>query len=267
MISIAKEIDPLGFEDKFIAAGIRSDGRCDLSSLRPFEISTGVIGTADASASCAIGKTRVIAGLTAGVFCFPENTSLVSKSGKINVSCDLSLKYPGDRRQAQSEGGALCQKLENILHTGFDFSQLAVWENGPVWDLSIHLVVLLDDGCLLDCTLLAAFNALSTTKLPNLTRELAIDASVPAKQIEVGACPVAFTFCKVSDDQWIIDPTADEEKVFPRLQIVVRKDRVAGLFGLEGPSAGQEPVGFDMDYVLDNLMPLVQLHAPKRGGV
>lgn len=262
MLHVLKEIDLVAYQKKFLESGIRSDGRSDFTTLRHMEVATGVIGSGVGSASCSIGNTRVLAAVKSGVFCFPLDTTLVSKQGKINVSTDLSLKYPGERRLAQTEGGALSHKLENIITSGgFDFSQLSAWEDGPVWDLTIHVVILNDDGSLLDCALMAAFAALKTTKLPHLTNDLRIDGSIPAKQLEAGFLPLAFTFCRF-ENQWLIDPSNDEERAFSKLEVVIRNAKIAGIFGMDGPV--DSLVGFDFDEVLNNLIPLIQKHAPLR---
>jgi exosome complex RNA-binding protein Rrp42 (RNase PH superfamily) len=268
MLQVLKEIDALKFEKSFLDVGLRSDGRS--GPLRPMEVSTGVIGSAVGSASCKLANsTRVIAGVTAGIFSFPQDTTLVSKQGRINVSCDMSLKYPGERRSAVTEGGAMSCKLEGILRNMVDVSkQLLVWrdetnDNGPVWDLTVNIVVLNDDGGLLDCALMAAVAALKDTLLPKLHPDFRIDDSLPPNKLDVGnVFPVGFTFCRF-DNQWLIDPSADEEKLFPRLQVVMKGDSLAGMFGLEGGFEGSE-IGFDMSDVLDNVIPIIQKHAPSR---
>ena len=278
---IYKEIDLLKYESKFLDAKIRADGRDSLSSARQLvEVVPNVVESAIGSASCRIGNTCVIVGITAGVFTPPEGVRTESVPlGKVTVTCDYSLPFPGDRRTAQTEACGISSKLEAVLMNPavFDRHQLIVRLVGesnattrPVWDVCANVVVVRDDGCVLDCALLAAIAAVQSVALPALTRSLEIAEDEPSEQLRFNSIPVSITFAQYIDSaeetHWLLDPTKDEEMVFPRLSIVVANEEVVGLYGLEGPrTTGITTSGsFSMSDVITHIWATAQPEVTRR---
>ena len=246
---IFKQIEPFIFQSKFIEAGIRADGRESLMTCRSLiEVVHGVIETSLGSASARIGNTTVIVGITGGIHVSPPGImTALSDTGRITVSCDYSLPFPGDRRIGQIAGNSLSKKIETVISNSsvINKSQLAIHSEpaSPVWDLTVNVVVVRDDGSVMDCALLAVVAALKHVTLPEVDEKLVVvEGGGNSRKLELGGNPMGFTFCLFGESVWIMDPTRDEEMVMPRLTVVVDdNERVLGVFGLEGPQSVGEP--------------------------
>ena len=70
------------------------------------------------------------------------------------------------RRQDESELSSLLTRL--ILPHAVDYSQLVVWAGRYVWRLSIDIVILRTDGCVLDACSMAIRAALIDSRLPRV---------------------------------------------------------------------------------------------------
>ena len=212
---IFKAVFPLDYQMRFINQDRVS---------KQISLARNVIGTSLGSSTCKIGNTVVIVAVTAGIFVSPIEQETL---GKLNVVCDYSLCLPKERRAAQSIASGVSDKIWKILDNFaiFDRAQLNESE-GKVWDVTLNILVVRDDGALIDCALMAAVAAIQSTRLP----------SVEPRSLSLKALPVSFTFCLASEGKWLPDPSSDEESVFPRLTICVDdQDNICGMFGLEGP--------------------------------
>lgn len=270
---VVREIDPERYERKFVEAGIRSDGRVLKGVSRPAVVVPDVISTAVGSASCKIGNTAVVAGVTAGVFVQPEGIVAACPDGQVSVVIDLSL-IQFERRVAQQEGGALARRIEVVLGNRevLDRSQLLVSadenKDKAVWDLNVSVVVLCDDGALMDCVMLAVVAALKNTKLPSLDKDLKIVRSDPQRPVVIGAVPVGLSFALYSSadkqTQYLIDPTKGEERVFPKLTIVTIGDDILSIQGPEIPGIVKATASLDLDVIASNVWPLIVAESHKR---
>lgn len=253
-----QQIDPLGYERKFLEAKIRSDGRESFGACKELvQVSAGVVDTAVGSASARIGNTSVIVGVTAGVFTPPEGLNHANPQGKISVTCDCSLIYPGERRAAQSEGAVIARKLETVFNDEniFDKSQLyckvarpddfielegAAPKPVPVWDITVNIMVVRDEGSVTDCALLGAVQAIACTKLPTLTADLTLVESRDSVQLRLSAVPHCVTICQYlgqasGENHWLVDPSKEEEAVLPRITIITVGEKIVSFNGLESP--------------------------------
>ena len=248
---IFKAIEPKKYMEKFLNAGVRSDGR--MTNFRSlFEIRTNVIESSLSSASVRIGDSMIIASVKAGIFAVPEGIVLVGNQaqGQLSVACDYSLCCLGERRVAQVEGSRISKRVESVLtsRSVFDRAQLEVQfsisdedsedkiKTKPVWDVSIDLLIVRDDGSILDAALLAAVTALGNTKLPKINRET-MKVTEESMYLQLSTIPIGVTFCLHHGKKFLADPCGDEEEVLPRIWIVVdqEKKNVLSFYGPDLP--------------------------------
>ena len=238
-----KKIDPLGYQLKFLESEIRSDGR-KFDAYKSASVETNVLDESNhlGSASVRLGTTVVIVGIVGGIF-VPPTVDDRSQKGKLNVTCDYSLIHPGDRRLTSLCGASVSNKIELVLNNSdiFDRDQLNA-NAESFWDLSVNILVVCDDGGVVDCALLAAVCALQATYLPEVSigPEPIVSNEIPARQLVLKSIPVSFTLCMVREGVWLADPSRDEENVFGRLSIfMTQNDTICGVFGIEGNSSSQ----------------------------
>jgi exosome complex component RRP42 len=267
---LVKSIDPIGYQKKFLENGIRSDGRSELDSRRAVNIVPDVISTANGSASCSIGKTSVIVGITAGVFSLPEGIVKSDHEGKIIVNTDLSL-CTAERHQAAVRGGCLSDRIQTVLNQIVDNKQLeakimkdAMMDNllridsksddviRHVWDLNVSVVVVNDDGALFDASVRAAIAALEKVRLPAVDETLRVVETEEPTKIVLTKKVSPLTVCEYVNAKGkqvlLIDPSKDEESVFPSYKVVVTEN--GGIVFMVGPdiapgiSSTESPVSF-----------------------
>ena len=274
---VVRAIDPRGFEKKFVVAGIRSDGRTATES-RPIIVVPNVISNTVGSASCRIGNTSVIAGITAGVFVQPEGIVARCPDGKITVAFDLSL-VQAERRLAQQLGGALAHRIELVLNNESVFAknQLLIRQGSEnmsddsasskdkaVWDLQITIVVVCDDGSLFDCAFAATMAALKHTSLPALDKQHRILTSEPQQALKLGAVAMAVSFAVASPEIYLVDPSRAEEQVFPHICLVAAGEEIYAIHGPEVPAFFKETSNIDLMAVQTVVWPQFQKIAAQR---
>ena len=260
---LVKVIDPLGFQTKFLDNGLRADGRSGFGSRRSCNLVADVIATANGSASCSVGKTSVVVGITAGVFSLPEGIVRGDHEGKITVNADLSL-CTAERHAANVRGGCLSDRISTVLNQIIDKKQLETRiiknemvdallgvesKSQPVvrhvWDLSVTVVAVSDDGALFDASVLAAVEALKKVRLPALDEKLRIVPSEKPVELNLHSKISPLTVCEYVNGKGkqilLVDPSKDEESVFTSYSIVVSEN--GGVVFMVGPDlpAGMVP--------------------------
>lgn len=285
---IFKAIEPRKYVEKFLESKIRPDGRDFTDHRSLLEVRTNVIESSISSASVRSGNTTVIAAVKAGIFSSPVGVNRVGnkEQGQLNVTCDYSLCMLGERRLAQLEASRISYRIEKVLNIDgvFDKSQLdvvfleedddnseTVKSQKSVWDVTIDLLVVRDDGSVLDCALLAAMTALKNAKLAKINREnmnVALNKSIPLVMGTVE--PVSACLC-IHNKSYLIEPTREEEDVLPRIWIVVdvSSQSVLGLYGPELPrhtlcqyDRGTSQLG--LGTIFETIFPLVVKHCSDR---
>jgi len=275
---IFRQIEPLMYVSKFLESGVRPDGRTgDLRSL--IEVRDSVIESSLGSASVRIGNTSVIAAVTGGIFVTPSGIIHSSgNTGKLNVTCDYSLCSLGDRRQAQAIASTYSQPIESILNNEkifstkdqlfVDFTRMISEElsrdNKPVWDLTVNLLIVRDDGSVLDCALLAAVQALRNTRLASIDESsMMVDVKSDSyRRLVIGTIPMAFTLV-YHKSKWLVDPTKEEENVLPKLHVVVDSNEPGNIFSIYGPelpggNIGGEIPKFNLADLTDEIIPKIK---------
>lgn len=273
---LAKALDPLGFQSKFIEAGIRADGRDSWIACRPIHVKSGVLssGSLLSSASCSIGKTAVIVSITAGVFSLPSGIVKPDHAGKILVSSDLSLCI-AERRVSQSKGGCLSDRIQSVLTQLIDTKQLEVdvikadliaslvrSKETPhvqhVWDIAVNILVVNDDGSVFDAALMGAVKAVQAVKLPALNEKLRIVNDREPRTLTLGQIPCPLSVCQYGNKGWLCDPTLDEQSILASYSVVMSES--GDIVFLSGPDVPEGVTNASstktFTNIVDELVPL-----------
>ncbi|KAF8324571.1 ribosomal protein S5 domain 2-type protein [Cantharellus anzutake] len=164
-----QRLHPRAYLERFLAEGVRPDGRGD-SSWRDISVNSGSISTADGSALVRLGDTTIVCGVKAEV---AEPDIDHPASGFIVPNVDLSAMCsplfktgpPGEEAQIISQ-----YIYGTLLSSEFlPLKSLAIEPGKAVWCLYIDAACINYDGNALDATLLAVVTALKNTQLPTAT--------------------------------------------------------------------------------------------------
>lgn len=198
MFRLAK---PGDFVNKFLSSGIRPDGRDSISTLRPATMRSGVIPESAGSAALRIGNTSIVAGVVL-------NTTFPRPESKGKGFFQVTLQSPKLNRR---ESSAMAQKVEELLKPIISLDELCIHLGKAVWHIHVSLVLLEEDGCLLDTCLLSSVCALKFLKLPSLDADLRAGGDTyPERTLTLKAHPATVTFCRVGN-HWLPDCTREEE--------------------------------------------------------
>ncbi|KXZ47061.1 hypothetical protein GPECTOR_38g298 [Gonium pectorale] len=221
-----KRLYPEQFYDRFLAEGVRPDGR-PLGRARAVTIGAGAITSADGSALVKVGRTTVLAGVRLEI-ARPDETA--PGDGQLLINVELAPFSSADYRPGRQPEhvSAIAEKLASALLSGdaVQLKSLCIAEGKAAWRATLDVYVLDADGCVLDAALLAALAALRNTRIPAVrnTRE---GHYVPARgggggeaglvpssptAVDITRMPLGLTCC-LYREHILVDPTADEERL------------------------------------------------------
>ena len=207
--------------DKFLAEGIRPDGRA-FAEARRTACAPGVIAAADGSASVQVGNTSVVAGVQLSPFCPP---AVGSASGRVVVVVEvgqlgssLSNARPDDHARALSDFVTRTLRQTRVVD---EDGQLVIKRGVAAWTVTLTISCLNFDGNLLDALLLVAVAALLDTRVPAAELSDAgavVERDEPAKALAVKTLPVCLTMALFENVErgttdMVVDPTAEEERL------------------------------------------------------
>ena len=204
--------------------GIRLDGR-KKEEYRKLEIQTGVIATGEGSARVKCGDTEVIAGIKLGLGePYPDSP----EQGVMMVGSEmLPLSNP------EFEGGPpridaidVARVIDRGIREGktIDIKKLCLKKGELVWMVMIDVLPINHDGNLIDLGGLAALAALKDAKMLETKGDKAVYGKRTKHSLPIMSMPIPVTVLKIGDN-FIIDPTDAEEKVFDaRLTVSVLED-------------------------------------------
>lgn len=191
------------------ANGSRVDGR-GADDFRNVNVSKGVINNAEGSAQVDLGDTRVLAGVK---MVAEEPMADTPDQGNLIVSAEmLPLADPEYEAGPPSpEAVELARVIDRGIRAAemIDLHSLII-EEGKAWSVYLDLYVLNNDGNLFDAGMIAATNALMTTKVPEYRDGKAVMAE-RKKPLKVDNTVTSCTFAKV-DGKTLLDPNSVEEK-------------------------------------------------------
>jgi|MDTA01.1.fsa_nt_gb exosome complex component RRP43 len=248
--SAFRTVHPREFYGRFLARGVRPDGR---ALLRPRHVSatSSVVGSAAGSAMLKLGRTMVLAGVQ--LEATPPSEGEPS-SGRVVVGLEVAaVASAGDDTSTAGGGGrserehaALLELLQGTAATLVPPDALCIAEGKAVWTAYVDLYVLEHDGNLADAAVLALARALGDTRLPRVTVEAEGGALVVAEEaalpLPLGPAPLAVSF-GVLDGQLLLDPTREEESLVST-GFTVLVDADAAFAGLHKP--GGAPLDDDL---------------------
>ncbi len=196
--------------NKTLATGIRFDER-GFQEVRPIDVQTGVITTAEGSAIAKIGKTAVLVAVKFDVLKpFPDRP----KEGVMMMNAELlPTASPTFETGPPNENSI---ELARVVDRGLRSAELVdvksfYIEEDKVLGMFLDIYVLNHAGNLTDTAALAASAALQNTNLPKI-EGCSIVRGESTGPLNPKSLPIATTFVKIGEN-WLVDPSRDEERV------------------------------------------------------
>jgi len=214
-----------------VAVGVRNDGRKQLD-VRPIEVETGVVATANGSARVRVGGcaplTEVLVGVKAEL---SEPRADSPNRGCLHFGVQVATDASGGgAEEAEDTAMEVCRAVARIVgdSASLDLAQLCVVPGRRCWELCVDALVLSRGaGALVDAVGIAVRAALATTRLPRVEvleaesgdgaaaseedLELEVDDDPEAARLfNASGVPVCVTLSRVGS-QTIADATAQEE--------------------------------------------------------
>lgn len=207
-----------------LSQGKRSDERGKMD-YRKISVQKGVLGNAEGSALCNLGKTQVLCGIKFDIATpFPDRPT----EGVLSTGCEFTplgshLFEPGPPSVDSIEVARVVDR--GIRSSNAINLQSFFIEEGKVLALYLDLYVLDHDGNLFDAATLAGMAALQDCIMPKVEDKKIIRKENAGKLPLATVC-VSSTFAKV-DAHHLLDPSLDEEKgMDARLTIATTPDFV-----------------------------------------
>lgn len=215
---------------EYLKEGKRFDGR-GLLEMRDISVSVGISQNAEGSCSIKLGKTEVFAGVKMSIATpYPDNAD----EGSLSTTLELGTMADEDFDMGPPKIDAIEMARvvdRGIRESGFiDFKKLCIKEGEKVWQISLDLYAINNDGNLFDVASLASLIALANARLPvydveanRIKHEL---SNTPLPLVKE-AMAFNLTFYKVGD-HILIDPTRDEEEISEyRLAVAIADNKGA----------------------------------------
>jgi len=204
--------------------GIRLDGR-KKEEYRSIEIRTGVVATAEGSASVKCGDTEVIAGIKLNTGePYPDSPD----EGVMMVSSELlPLSNPEfERGPPGIEAIEVARVIDRGIREGkaIDTKKLCIKKGELVWMVMIDVLPLNHDGNLIDIGGIATLAALRDTNMLEVKDDKVVFGRRTKEKLPLTNMPIPVTIIKIGDNL-IVDPTDSEEGVLDaRLTVSVLED-------------------------------------------
>ncbi len=213
--------------NKTLANGIRFDER-GFEEVRPIDVQTGVITTAEGSAVAKIGKSAVLVAVKFDVVKpFPDRPT----EGVMMMNAELlPTASPTFETGPPNENSI---ELARVVDRGLRSAEIVdvksfFIEEDKVLGMFLDIYVLNHAGNLTDTAALAASAALLDTKMPKI-EDGKIVRGESTGPLNPKALPIATTFVKIGEN-WLVDPSRDEERVAETsITITTTKDHVCSV--------------------------------------
>jgi exosome complex component RRP42 len=204
--------------------GIRFDGR-KLDELRKMEVKTGIINTAEGSASVKIGETEVLAGIKMSIDKpypdTPEEGTIMVEAELLPLSSPDFEPGPPDIRSVE---------MARVVDRGIresktiDMKDLCIDKGEKAWSVSIDVLSVNYAGNLIDAFGLAALLALRNAKFPDCKDGRVDYHKKTERKLILKRMPIPVTVFKLGNNL-IVDPTVEEEgAVDVRLTVTSTED-------------------------------------------
>lgn len=222
--SSEKEYIRLGVE-----SDLRSDGRKRLD-FRPFSVEVDVVPQAAGSARLRLGRTDILVSVKTDIgrpeLAKPSQGSIAcsvdAASGAAAAASAGVASSTGDQddRGRDDRLAALSTTLSSLLGSsgGLDLAQLCIVPGRHCWSLHVDVLILDEDGNLLDAIVLASRAALARCHLPGVVVEeggeeteiVLSDDPALSKLLNTISVPVTVTLCQIGAT-FVADATLSEE--------------------------------------------------------
>ncbi|KAF8434861.1 ribosomal protein S5 domain 2-type protein [Boletus edulis BED1] len=247
---IFQRLHPHAYLDRFLAEGVRPDGR-ESCAWRDVFVNVGSISTADGSALVRMGKTIVVCGVKAEI-AEPELDSpdlgFIVPNIDLPAMCSPKFKPgpPSEEAQVLSERLNDALVRSNIL----PLDTLCIASGRAAWCLYIDTTCLNYDGNAFDAALVAIMAALGNTTLPQATFDLDTSTTTCSRDVHVPlslnkirrVVGLSFGCVGGSTPTLLADPTSFEEPLLTStVSIVV--DVEGGVVSVERGTMGENDGG------------------------
>ncbi len=197
---------------RWLDKGIRYDGR-KLMDYRQVEVEYGISKSAEGSARVKIGNTEVMAGVKLAVNTpYPDTPD----EGCLRVEVLLLPMSNPDFEPGPPSIEAV--ELSRVVDRGIreakaiDMKEMCIEPGEKVWDVSIDVAVINDEGNLFDACALAALAALKDTRFPVLEEGMINYKEKTEKKLPLTKEPIAIGVVKIGQ-HLLVDPLNEEEKM------------------------------------------------------
>lgn len=204
--------------------GIRYDGR-RLDEYREIIIEDNVSANAESSSKVKFGDTEVIAGIKIELAePFPD----MPNKGILVVN--LILSPMASPQFSIGPPSSSATELSRIIDRGIresktiNLDKLCLEPGKKVYSIFVDIVVINDDGNLIDASMIAAIRALKLANIPNIVDERLDYKHKGKNKLPLEHEPIAVTVYKIGN-HYLIDPTKIEEDLIDsKFHAVIRED-------------------------------------------
>lgn len=220
-------------EKEYIRLGVesdlRSDGRKRLD-FRPFGLEVDVVPQAAGSARLRLGRTDILVSVKTDIgrpdLASPSHGSIACSVDAASGAAAAASAGAGSSTGDQDDRGRndrlaeLSTTLTALLRTsgGLDLSQLCIVPGRHCWLLHVDVLILDEDGNLLDAIVLASRAALARCRLPGVAVEeggeeteiVLSDDPALSRLLDTASVPVTVTLCQLGAS-FVADATVSEE--------------------------------------------------------
>jgi exosome complex component RRP42 len=209
---------------KYLKEGLRYDSR-KLDEYRDIRIETGVSSTAEGSARVTLGKTEVIAGIKLSLEKpYPDTPD----SG--NLMVEVSLPSLASPEYESGPPGIDAIEFSRVVDRGIregkvvDTKKLCMEPGEKVWSISIDIVVINNDGNIIDASGIAAMAALLDTTMPKVEGNTVNYKEKTKDRLPIDSWVVPATVHKIGE-HFLVDLTCEEEEASDgRLTLAAKED-------------------------------------------
>jgi exosome complex component RRP42 len=200
---------------EFLREGKRFDGR-KLDEVRDAKVELGISENAEGSCAVKVGNTEVYAGVKMSVI---EPYADGPNEGTLSVGLELGTMADDDFDLGAP--GIEAIEMARVIDRGIRESGVIDWEGlciepgKKVWQVSIDIYAINNDGNLFDAAALAGLIALANAKLPVLNKEtMKPEHKLSDKAIPLNKDKMSFnlTVYKIGEN-FVLDPTREEEEI------------------------------------------------------
>ncbi|KAJ3201720.1 hypothetical protein HDU82_007908 [Entophlyctis luteolus] len=246
-----KKLHPREFHRRFLAQGVRPDGREGLLTWRTQHVLPGTLDTCAGSALIRIGGTTALCGVKVEVT-VPDTNSPTTGFLVPNVDfpplCSPAFKAGPPQEFAQSISEIVWKIVQgnNVI----DLESLCIEAGKAVWVVYADVVFLNYEGNAVDAALLALVAALKNTKIPkavyfDVEGCVKTDSSAECEALDVKRAPFGSTFgifeaantkdgLGAATKLAMADPTDEEESVLISTLTVVVDGFSGEMMGIYG---------------------------------